>query len=96
MKIQWTNAAVGDLAEIRIHVAQSSPDSSAGLAERILGAIDVLLQYPDIGKSGRARGTQELVIAGTSYILIYRTQRTRLQILRVLHGRRRWPTRKRR
>jgi toxin ParE1/3/4 len=96
MKIQWTNAAVGDLAELRIHIAQTNPESASALAERILSAVEILIQYPDLGKAGRARGTHELVIAGTSYILIYRAYRVKVQILRVLHGRRRWPSRKRR
>lgn len=95
MKIQWTNTAIGDLADLRIHIAQTSPDSAAEIAERILGAVEVVLQYPEIGKPGRARGTNELVIAGTSYILVYRAFRAKVQILRVLHGRRRWPPRRR-
>ena len=94
MKVQWTNAAIDDLVDLRLTIAESSPQAAAEVATRILDAVDIILQYPDLGKVGRAKGTHELVIASTPYLLVYRRFRSKIQLLRVLHGRRRWPPRK--
>lgn len=95
MKLQWTNAAIKDLVQVRLQIAESSPDAAAEIAARLLQAVEVLVEYPDIGRGGRAQGTEELVVAGTPYIVVYRRMRAKVQLLRVLHGRQRWPTRKR-
>ena len=95
MRIQWTRSAIGDLAEIRIAIERDKPDAAAGVARRILDVVYLIETYPDVGKSGRASGTQELVVAATPYIIIYRRFKGRIQLLRVLHARRRWPPRQR-
>jgi toxin ParE1/3/4 len=46
-----------------------------------------------MGRPGRVTGTRELVVDGTPYILPYRVRNRVVQILRVLHGARRWPQR---
>lgn len=44
------------------------------------------------GRTGRVSDTRELVIAGTPYVVAYRiTHQSEVQILAVLHGKRRWP-----
>ncbi len=40
---------------------------------------------------GRVKGTRELVVVRTSYIVAYRLKRGKIQILRILHGARQWP-----
>jgi toxin ParE1/3/4 len=45
------------------------------------------------GRAGRVPGTRELVIAGTPFIIPYRVAENTIQILRVLHGKRKWPLR---
>ncbi|HET6521471.1 MAG TPA: type II toxin-antitoxin system RelE/ParE family toxin, partial [Geminicoccaceae bacterium] len=52
-----------------------------------------LAQHPESGRPGRVPGTRELVVSGTPYIVPYRVQGNTVQILRVLHGARKWPTR---
>ncbi|HCU24030.1 MAG TPA: type II toxin-antitoxin system mRNA interferase toxin, RelE/StbE family, partial [Deltaproteobacteria bacterium] len=37
------------------------------------------------------RGTRELIIVGTSYLVPYRVKKDRIEILAVMHGSRRWP-----
>jgi len=50
-----------------------------------------LAEHPELGRLGRVRGTRELVVTGTRYLLIYRVKGDEIQILRVLHGRQQWP-----
>jgi toxin ParE1/3/4 len=50
-----------------------------------------LLDQPMMGRTGKADGTREFVIARTPYILIYRVNPEVLEVLRVIHGAQRWP-----
>lgn len=52
-----------------------------------------LQDHPDPGRMGRVRGTRELVIQRTPFILVYRVRArtSRVGVLRVLHGAQQWP-----
>lgn len=54
---------------------------------------DMLADHPEIGRVGRRRGTRELVINRTLFILIYRVRprAKRVEVLRLLHGAQKWP-----
>ncbi len=45
-----------------------------------------------MGRAGRVPGTRELVISGTPYIVPYRVRGGAVEVLRVFHAARRWPT----
>lgn len=70
---------------------QDNPAAADRQIERILAAIAGLLQFPEIGRPSRRSGTREMVVAGTPYIAAYRLRRDVIEVLRVLHGRQRWP-----
>jgi toxin ParE1/3/4 len=61
------------------------------VAKRILDSIDLLKSQPDMGRPGRVLGTRELVIPDTPYIIPYRVQRGRLELIAIFHGRQKWP-----
>jgi toxin ParE1/3/4 len=44
-----------------------------------------------MGRTGRVAGARELVVARTSFIVIYVVQADTVQIVRVLHAAQRWP-----
>ena len=46
-----------------------------------------------MGRAGRVRGTRELAIDGTPYIVAYRIKGNVVEVLRVIHGAQRWPRR---
>ncbi len=46
-----------------------------------------------MGRLGRVSGTRELVIPETPFILPYRIQDNRIEILAVLHGAQQWDDR---
>ena len=91
MRLVWTKTAVRDLTEIRNYIARDSPAAAVQMASRILDASDLLAAHPLMGREGRAPATRELVIAGADYIVIYRIRKKKLELLRVLHGKRFWP-----
>ena len=90
-RIRWLNIALKDLDESIEYLAQCNINAANKFAERIWNSVQLLLNNPKIGRPGRISGTRELVISGTSYIVPYRIKDNEIQILRVLHGARKWP-----
>ena len=91
MQIKWLRLALVDLEEAAEYVAQSDPDAAKRVVARIWQATQILADQPGIGRPGRVRGTRELLVTGTSYIVPYRVVGNTVQILRVLHTSRKWP-----
>ena len=58
-----------------------------------LGQTDMLLQQPKLGRPGRMKGTRELVIGRTPFIVVYRVRprAARIEVLHLLHGSQQWP-----
>jgi len=72
-------------------IEQEHPDPASYV--RALGdRIAMLREQPKAGREGRMNDTREMVIAGTPYIAIYRSDDTNgITVLRVLHGAQQWP-----
>ena len=90
MNIVWSPEAIEDLASLRAYIAEDNP---AAVRRVVLdkNVEQLLPDNPQIGRAGRVPGTRELVVPRTPYIVPYRIQHTKIQILRVYHGARRWP-----
>lgn len=92
MRVQWTEAASGDLDSIAAFIEIDSPKAAVRQVLLVVDAVEkILSQNPAIGRPGRVPGTRELIVSNTSYIVAYRVRYKTLQILRVLHGARKWP-----
>ena len=75
-----------------MHWDSAWAESAAGdVARSIRQEVAILIDYPAAGRPGRVPNTRELVVAGTAYILPYRVAGRVVEILRVLHGARKWP-----
>ena len=49
-----------------------------------------------MGRPGRVKGTRELVISSTPFVLVYRLKGgQRIEVLRLLHGSQLWPAARR-
>ncbi len=92
MKVIWSRRAIQHLVSLRKFIAKDSEQNAAMVAKRILEAIDLLQAQPDMGRPGRVLGTRELVIPDTPYLVPYRVRGDRLELIAVIHGHRRWPT----
>lgn len=92
MPLRWTSRADRDLDAIHAYIAADDPGAAAKMILRLINAVtQQLATFPAAGRAGRVPGTRELVIAGTPYIVIYRSQANKVDVLRVLHGARKWP-----
>jgi len=90
--LRWTDPALGDLEGVRAYLdEQAGPRVAASVVRSIAEASVSLTQFPHRGRSGRVGNTRELILA--PYVIAYRVRGNLLEILRVLHGSRRWPAR---
>ena len=94
VSVFWLDDALADLDRNLDYIEQESPRGALAMAFAIRKGADVLLsEHPKAGRIGRRRGTRELVVSGTPFILIYRVRArpAQVDILRVLHGKQKWP-----
>ncbi len=91
--IRWLEIALDDMEQAVEYMAQHNMAAARRLANRIWNSVRMLEHNPEMGRPGRISGTRELVVTGTSYIVPYRVRGREIQILRVLHGARKWPVR---
>ncbi len=91
--VLWLGSAVADLDRILRHIEQDSLQGAHAVALAIRRGANTLLQeHPRAGRAGRLKGTRELVIPSTPYILVYRLRRGRIEVLRIVHGKQKWPS----
>ena len=91
MKLRWVRPALEDLREIDNYISADTPDAAKRALSRIWAHSRLLVDQPHLGRPGRVPGTRELIISKTPFILPYRVMSDEIQILRVIHGARRWP-----
>jgi addiction module RelE/StbE family toxin len=89
--IIWTAPARAQLAELHEYIAESSLSTADHQVAAIADSTHRLSIFPEIGRPGRRSGTRALVIAATSYIVVYRVRESTIRILAVMHGAQRWP-----
>ena len=93
MRIVWTEPALRDLASLRAYIGRDKIGAANRQLEIVIAAVANLARFPDAGRLGRCPGTRELVIGRTPYLVAYRSRGELVDVLRVLHGRQRWPDR---
>jgi len=90
--VVWLPSANRDRFEQLDYIARDSPQAAANQDEEIERQVDMLVQYPKMGRPGRVKGTRELVVRGTPFIIVYRLKGAqRVEILRLKHGSQQWP-----
>ncbi len=91
MRVRWTEPAAVALGKIQDYVASENPRAAFELVLRIRIAVSQLEEHPRSGRTGRVRGTYELLIHDLRYIVPYRIKKNEVQILSVYHTSRKWP-----
>jgi toxin ParE1/3/4 len=91
VRVRWTDPALDDLEYAQAWIAQDRPMAALDQVRKILQASKGLRDFPNLGRSGRRRGTRELVVPGSPFIVAYKVRGEVIEILRVFHGSRRWP-----
>jgi plasmid stabilization system protein ParE len=71
MRLVVDVAAWDDLNQIGAWIGRDNPQAARAVLERIMQTIEHLQAFPRLSRIGRARGTYERVVAGTSYIIVF-------------------------
>ena len=85
LRLEWKKQARNDLIKIVEHIAEDNPDAAEQLADEIEAKTARLREHPELYRSGRKRGTREMVVR-PNYLVIYRVQTEVVEILRVKHA----------
>ncbi len=95
MQVKWLRRALENLDDEAAYIAKDSPHVAAEFVAHMRDSAAMLADHPNMGRPGRISGTRELVVTRFTYILPYRVRGDNVEILRVFHTSRRWPTRMR-
>jgi len=91
MIVKWLAEAFADLDQIFDYILERNPEVALKVYEAIRHHVGTLADHPQIGRTGRVRGTRELVITGLPYIVAYYIKEQEVRVLAVLHTSRKWP-----
>jgi plasmid stabilization system protein ParE len=93
VQVRWLRRALENLDEQATYIGREDPVAPYRIIEGIATSVEQLATPPASGRPGRVPGTRELVIVGTPVIVPYRIKADTVEILRVFHVARKWPTR---
>jgi toxin ParE1/3/4 len=91
VRLVWTPLAVQDREQIFDYIALDSPSAALAVDEALSKQLNLLKEFPQMGRSGRVEGTRELVVQGTPFIVAYQVRKDLVRILRIVHGAQLWP-----
>jgi addiction module RelE/StbE family toxin len=86
LEVIWSVRARKRLEEIRAYIANAKPEAAQRLSARIVVLVEVLKDFPLLGRMGAEPGVRELIVGGTPYIIFYRVLGKRVTIITIWHG----------
>jgi toxin ParE1/3/4 len=86
-KIIWSKHAVGSLEDICVYIARDSQRYAAHFAQRIISAIELTSEFPEIGRVVPEYNNPALreKILG-NYRIVYRLKESVIEIVIIVHG----------
>jgi toxin ParE1/3/4 len=90
MRVRYTPIAVADLHALASYAPKHLDEGAVEvLVETLREAIEVLIvQFPDVGRLGRVKGTRELVLTRINVVVTYQVDGKEIAILTILRGER--------
>ena len=86
MTLKWAHKALRELDAQLDYIELDKPSAAIRMADLIIKATNMLADWPELGKPGRAAGTRIFVIPGTPFLAVYKLTQTQVIITRLLHG----------
>lgn len=78
--------AQDDLLEIWLYIAKDNVTAADRLLDRIASKCAGLADFPEIGPAREDIGRRVRVLTVGNYVVLYRTNKDRVDIVRVVHG----------
>jgi len=89
-RVEWTDAALTDLNEVKAYLSQFGPDVAQDAVRRLLLSARWLLDYPYAGPLIGYRRWRKWKPKGLRYLLVYQPDANGISIARVRHERNDW------
>jgi toxin ParE1/3/4 len=86
-RLEWSKRAEKRLEAIYDYIALENTVAAKKVAIHLLDSALSLVNFPELGHSGKREGTRELVLARYPYTLIYKLSAARIVIVAVVHQR---------
>lgn len=90
LRLKWRPQADADVETIFSYIADHNIPAAVRLRDAIMACAERLPEHPYMYRPGRARGTREAVVH-PNYILIYEVGADAVEIIGVIHARRKYP-----
>jgi toxin ParE1/3/4 len=93
LRLRLSPEAAADLDAIFAYIARDNPNAAQSVIERIGDTLDLLRQFPHIGRRSSAHGVSGLVVERLPYIVFHQIdeQERLIVVLRVYHTARKRP-----
>jgi toxin ParE1/3/4 len=85
MKVRWLKQGVASLGLVEHYIAAENPAAGRRIVDLIEAAAERLSIFPLLGRIGVVHSTRELIVPGTSYLVVYAVADKEVWILRVFH-----------
>jgi toxin ParE1/3/4 len=89
VRLRYTDQAREHIAAIHQYISERNPSAATQIVARIRLAAERLTEFPRMGHAGRVPGTQEWVVRGLPYIIVYEIgvpDSDEVLVLGVFHG----------
>ncbi|MCA8911922.1 MAG: type II toxin-antitoxin system RelE/ParE family toxin [Planctomycetes bacterium] len=91
MRVKLADPAIRDLDGIAAYIGTDSANAANRVVKRILSALELLRDFPNMGRPAKAGASRELVIPRTPYIATYLVLNDTVWVTRIMHSAMRWP-----
>jgi len=87
VRIDWAGPATRDLSSIRSYIAQDSEHYADRFIERVVGAVENLSTFPEMGRVVPETITPDIrELLFPNYRIIYRSENDRILVIAVAHA----------
>jgi toxin ParE1/3/4 len=93
MKVRYTRQAVADLLGIADYIRDRNPSAAIDVETAVRSTIDLLADYPKIGRDRPELDARALGVPRYPYIAYYRIERDEIWIVHIRDVRRKPPVR---
>jgi addiction module RelE/StbE family toxin len=92
MRLRYTADALAHLRSINDFLTDRNPLAARRIAADVRAAAERLREFPHIGRKGDLVGTNEWVVRGSPYLIVYEVDEpnAEIRVLGVFHGAQDW------